>query len=126
MAATREFPASEGMNPFPHLSMQIAIREQFDTDRPAGVRALYQRLRARCSDAHALEQDGLPGRMPVAGPTRRHAARRAGSSRRSAPLGGSVSRRVKTAMACRHPRSFELREGGPIAVGVHQYRLRLG
>jgi hypothetical protein len=35
--------------------MHIAIIEQVACDRPPGIRALYDRLRARYSDTHTLE-----------------------------------------------------------------------
>lgn len=41
-------------NPFLHLGMHIALREQLGTDRPAGVRAVYQTL-CRHDDPHAAE-----------------------------------------------------------------------
>jgi hypothetical protein len=34
-------------NPFLHLSMHLALREQVGTDRPAGIAALHTRLAAR-------------------------------------------------------------------------------
>ena len=34
-------------NPFLHLSMHLALREQVGTDRPAGIAALHARLAAR-------------------------------------------------------------------------------
>jgi hypothetical protein len=42
-------------NPFLHMSMHLALREQISTDRPTGVRGLYQKLAARHADHHALE-----------------------------------------------------------------------
>jgi len=55
-AASRDFPVDAGVvNPFLHMSMHIALREQLETDRPSGVRALYQRLRLRGGEVHALE-----------------------------------------------------------------------
>ena len=42
-------------NPFLHLGLHIAVQEQVATDRPAGIRALYQRLAARLDDAHAAD-----------------------------------------------------------------------
>ncbi len=37
------------------MGMHIAIIEQITTDRPYGIRALYERLRARYPSTHALE-----------------------------------------------------------------------
>jgi len=42
-------------NPFLHLGLHIAVQEQVATDRPVGIRALYQRLAARLDDAHAAD-----------------------------------------------------------------------
>lgn len=42
-------------NPFLHMGMHLAIHEQVSTDRPAGIRALYQQLLAKQKDAHSLE-----------------------------------------------------------------------
>ncbi|EIJ41368.1 protein of unknown function (DUF1841) [Beggiatoa alba B18LD] len=46
-------------NPFLHLGLHIAIREQLSTDRPVGIRALYQSLRAKARDVHELEHQML-------------------------------------------------------------------
>ena len=37
-------PARGRTNPFLHMGMHIALREQAGGDRPAGVRAIYRRL----------------------------------------------------------------------------------
>jgi hypothetical protein len=42
-------------NPFLHMGMHLALQEQVSTDRPAGIRDLYQRLSARYPDSHDLE-----------------------------------------------------------------------
>lgn len=42
-------------NPFMHMGMHIAIREQLSTDRPAGIVAAVQTLLARLGDGHAAE-----------------------------------------------------------------------
>ena len=40
-----EFTPEQGQtNPFLHMGMHIALREQAGGDRPAGIRAIYQRL----------------------------------------------------------------------------------
>jgi hypothetical protein len=52
----RDFPAEGGeTNPFLHMGMHITIIEQITSDRPAGVRALYDMLRRAFNDNHALE-----------------------------------------------------------------------
>lgn len=42
-------------NPFLHMGMHIAIREQLSIDRPGGIRAAHQALANRLGDAHAAE-----------------------------------------------------------------------
>ena len=55
-ALDREFPPEAGRsNPFLHMGLHVAIREQIATDRPPGVRALYAELAPRFADAHRLE-----------------------------------------------------------------------
>ena len=55
-APAREFPHHAGQsNPFLHLGLHVAIREQLATDRPPGLRGLYATLLPRFADAHRLE-----------------------------------------------------------------------
>ena len=55
-ALDREFtPESGDSNPFLHMGLHVAIREQLATDRPSGVRTLYAQLLPRFGDAHQLE-----------------------------------------------------------------------
>jgi len=42
-------------NPFLHLGMHLAIREQVTTNRPAGIATIYQELARRLGDPHAAE-----------------------------------------------------------------------
>lgn len=42
-------------NPFLHMGMHIGIHEQLTTDRPAGIRTLYQKLLKHHQDVHAVE-----------------------------------------------------------------------
>jgi hypothetical protein len=52
----RDFgPEGGETNPFLHLGLHMAIREQVGTDRPPGIRALWQRLSLQRGDAHAAE-----------------------------------------------------------------------
>ena len=37
-------PESGNSNPFLHMGMHIALREQVSTDRPAGIRSIQQKL----------------------------------------------------------------------------------
>jgi len=47
-ALESEFPAELGAtNPFLHLGLHLAIREQVSTDRPAGIAALHAELAQR-------------------------------------------------------------------------------
>lgn len=48
-------PEAGRTNPFLHMGLHVAIREQLATDRPPGVRALYAKLLPRYADAHRLE-----------------------------------------------------------------------
>lgn len=51
-----EFTAEMGVtNPFLHMGMHIALKEQVDTDRPAGIKAVYQSLLKKSHNAHELE-----------------------------------------------------------------------
>ena len=55
-AVTAEFPPEAGReNPFLHMSLHLAIREQVATDRPAGIAQAHRALAARLGDAHAAE-----------------------------------------------------------------------
>lgn len=42
-------------NPFLHMGLHLAIREQVATNRPAGIAAIHAKLSARFSGAHAAE-----------------------------------------------------------------------
>lgn len=43
-----DFTPDQGQtNPFLHMGMHIALREQADSNRPAGIQPLYQKLVAR-------------------------------------------------------------------------------
>jgi len=54
-ALEQEFTPENGqMNPFLHLSLNLAVAEQISIDQPPGIRAAYQTLRGRL-DVHATE-----------------------------------------------------------------------
>lgn len=56
IALGREYTPEQGQtNPFLHMGMHIAIQEQLGGDRPAGILDVYQRLRRRMGDSHAVE-----------------------------------------------------------------------
>jgi hypothetical protein len=46
-------PATE--NPFLHMGLHMAVREQIAIDRPPGVRDLHRRLQSQCGDVHDAE-----------------------------------------------------------------------
>jgi len=48
-------PEGGRQNPFLHLGLHLAVREQVATDRPAGIAAVHRDLTARLGDAHAAE-----------------------------------------------------------------------
>lgn len=50
-----ETPGAGLSHPFLHMGLHIALREQLGMDRPAGLRAAYERLAARLGDAHEAE-----------------------------------------------------------------------
>jgi Domain of unknown function (DUF1841) len=55
-AAAFESGASAGSeNPFLHMGLHLAVREQVSIDRPPGVRDLLHRLQARQGDPHSAE-----------------------------------------------------------------------
>lgn len=55
-AVTRDFTPEGGQtNPFLHMGLHLAIREQVATDRPAGIAEVHRRLCGRMGDVHAAE-----------------------------------------------------------------------
>jgi len=48
-------PESGQSNPFLHLGLHLAIREQVATDRPAGIATVHRELSRRLGDAHEAE-----------------------------------------------------------------------
>ena len=55
-ALGREYTPEMGQtNPFLHMGMHIAIQEQVQTDRPAGIRAAWLALARKLGDPHAAE-----------------------------------------------------------------------
>ena len=48
-------PEGGQANPFLHMGLHLAIREQVATDRPAGIARIHQALSRRLSDPHAAE-----------------------------------------------------------------------
>ncbi len=53
--STQEYSPEQGQtNPFLHMGMHIALREQAGADHPAGIRSIYQKL-VQHSGQHAAE-----------------------------------------------------------------------
>lgn len=48
------FPEQGQSNPFLHMGLHIALKEQISTDRPAGITALYKKLLHK-HEAHEVE-----------------------------------------------------------------------
>ena len=48
-------PAGGRENPFLHMGLHLAIREQVATDRPAGIARVHRELASRSTDAHEAE-----------------------------------------------------------------------
>lgn len=48
-------PESGAQNPFLHLALHLAIREQVSTDRPAGIHRLHTELASQLRSAHEAE-----------------------------------------------------------------------
>jgi hypothetical protein len=52
----RDYKPEDGKtNPFLHMGLHLAIREQVSTDRPNGIRAIHQLLSQRLGDPHEAE-----------------------------------------------------------------------
>ncbi len=55
-ALAAEFtPESGRQNPFLHMGLHLAIREQVATNRPTGIADVHETLSRRMSDPHAAE-----------------------------------------------------------------------
>jgi hypothetical protein len=52
-------PEAGRQNPFLHMGLHLAIREQVATDRPAGIAEVHQKLATRLGDPHAAEHTML-------------------------------------------------------------------
>jgi hypothetical protein len=49
------YPELGQTNPFLHMGLHLAIREQIGTDRPQGILAIYQQLLQKYQDEHRVE-----------------------------------------------------------------------
>jgi hypothetical protein len=55
-ALDRDYTPEGGReNPFLHMSLHLAVREQVATNRPAGIAAVYESLVRKLGDAHEAE-----------------------------------------------------------------------
>ena len=55
-AIDAEYSPDDGqINPFLHMGLHLAIRDQVSLDRPAGIAAVYRGLVRRLGDEHAAE-----------------------------------------------------------------------
>jgi hypothetical protein len=55
-AIAAEFtPESGRQNPFLHMGLHLALREQVATDRPAGIAEVHRNLTAKLGSAHSAE-----------------------------------------------------------------------
>ncbi len=52
-------PEGGKTNPFLHMGLHLAIREQVATDRPAGISAIFNTLLVKTGDAHGTEHKAL-------------------------------------------------------------------
>ncbi|NOX42811.1 MAG: DUF1841 family protein [Gammaproteobacteria bacterium] len=48
-------PEMEQTNPFLHMGMHIALHEQLSTDRPTGIKDVYEKLQSKTEDIHETE-----------------------------------------------------------------------
>jgi len=55
-ALERDYTPEAGeSNPFLHMGLHLAVREQVGTDRPAGIAAIHRELARRLGDVHEAE-----------------------------------------------------------------------
>lgn len=59
-ALTADYTADGRENPFLHMSLHLALREQVATDRPGGIAQIHQALCRRLGDPHVAEHAMLP------------------------------------------------------------------
>jgi hypothetical protein len=52
-------PAGNRSNPFLHMGLHLALRDQVATDRPPGIRAVFSALAARTGDRMAAEHEAI-------------------------------------------------------------------
>ena len=52
-------PEGGKTNPFLHMGLHLAVREQIATDRPAGIAEVFELLRTQTGDGHVAEHRAL-------------------------------------------------------------------
>ena len=52
-------PGGGKTNPFLHMGLHLAVREQIATDRPAGIAEVFELLRTQTGDGHVAEHRAL-------------------------------------------------------------------
>jgi len=52
-------PEGGKTNPFLHMGLHLAVREQVATNRPAGIAEVFEQLQAKSGDRHAAEHQAL-------------------------------------------------------------------
>jgi len=52
-------PEGGETNPFLHMGLHLAVREQIATDRPAGIAALFNAILVKSGDSHTTEHKVL-------------------------------------------------------------------
>jgi hypothetical protein len=52
-------PEGGKTNPFLHMGLHLALRDQLATNRPAGIAAVFESLCSRTGDRHAAEHQAL-------------------------------------------------------------------
>jgi hypothetical protein len=52
---TEFLPERGQSNPYLHMGLHLAIRDQLATNRPAGIRQIFERLAVTATDSHAAE-----------------------------------------------------------------------
>ncbi|WP_043888204.1 DUF1841 family protein [Methylophaga thiooxydans] len=51
------FVESGDTNPYLHMGLHLSLHEQISTDRPAGIRDVYQQLLQKVGDSHKAEHE---------------------------------------------------------------------
>ena len=49
------FPEQDGVNPFLHINLHLALKDQLSSNQPKGVKEVHQKLINHCKDPHEVE-----------------------------------------------------------------------